>query len=116
MSVRIWSDILRERFRVEQQVREGEHAFSCADSDISYADKLAVLTEELGEVAREVNEHTDSTLQYARDPKLLRMPLHCERYFRQRLRAELVQVAQVAVAWIEAIDTVEESVEVLRAG
>lgn len=109
MSVRIWSDILRERIRVEQQVRDGKHAFSCSDPSVPYADKLAVLTEELGEVAREVVEHSVSVVQYARDPMLLQMPPHRVRYFRQRLRAELVQVAQVAVAWVEALDTAEES-------
>lgn len=104
MNVGIWSDILRERIRVEQQVREGKHAFSCADPAVSYADKLAVLTEEVGEIAREVVEHTLAVALYARDPHLLRMPPHREEYFRERLRAELVQVAQVAVACIEAID------------
>lgn len=44
---------------------------------------LAVLTEEVGEVARAL--------------------LDCESP--ERLRAELVQVAAVAVAWAEAIDT-----------
>lgn len=111
MSVRIWTDILRERILVEQQVRDGEHAFSCANPAVSYADKFGVLSEDVGEVAREVVEHTDSTLRYARDPQTLRMPPHRERYFRQRLRAELIQVAQVAVAWIEAIDA-REVVEV----
>ena len=111
MSVRIWSDILRERVRVEQQVRDGRHAFSCSDPGVPYADKMAVLTEEVGEIAHEVVEHTLTTAKYARDP-LLRMPPHRERYFRQRLRAELVQVAQVAVAWIEALDVDEGLVEV----
>lgn len=107
MSVRILSDVLRERLQVEQHVREGKHAFSCADPAVPYADKLAVLTEEVGEVAREVNEHTLTTIKYARAPQTM-MPPHRERHYCKRLREELIQVAQVAVAWIEALDAFEE--------
>ena len=92
---------------MEKQVAEGLHAFSCSDPSTPYADKLAILTEEAGEVAREVNEHTFTTTKYARDPQAM-MPPHRERHFRQRLREELIQVAQVAVAWVEALDAMEE--------
>lgn len=92
---------------MEQQVREGRYTFSCSDPGTYYADKLAVLTEEVGEVAREVNEHTLTAMKYARDPAR-QMPPHRERHYRKRLREELIQVAQVAVAWIEALDALEE--------
>ena len=49
---------------------------------------LAILTEEVGELAKEVNEH------YWRE----------QRDTLTKLRAELVQVAAVAVAWLECLD------------
>ena len=55
---------------------------------------LAILTEEVGESAEEV-----LALDWADgDPKAQRM------IRTNRLRAELIQVAAVAVAWVEAID------------
>jgi len=53
----------------------------CSSPAVDYTVKVAVLAEEVGEVARAVLdvEHTD------------------------RLRTELVQVAAVAVAWLEAL-------------
>jgi hypothetical protein len=52
----------------------------CSSSDVAEPVKVAVLLEEVGEVARAVLEG---------DP--------------QNLRAELVQVAAVAVAWLEGL-------------
>jgi len=49
---------------------------------------LAILTEEVGELAKEVNEH-----HWREQPNTL-----------TKLRAELVQVAAVAVAWLECLD------------
>lgn len=77
--------------QVERQRQERRHGIQAAAHPLSMSDaeRLAILTEELGEVAHEVNEcrlghHLESPDSY--------------------LRAELVQVAAVAVAWIEAID------------
>lgn len=74
---RIWRDILTERQRqdarhdggIERHAAEGDHLLA-----------LAVLTEEVGEVAQEVLGN------------------------RYGLRDELIQVAAVAVAWVQAID------------
>lgn len=52
----------------------------CASRDVEPIVKVAVLTEECGEVARAVLEHDDSNL-----------------------RTELIQVAAVAVAWLESM-------------
>lgn len=72
-----------ERARQEQLKAEGKFAATCAD-DIPAGAKLAVLVEEVGEVARAICE---------RDP--------------EAMREELVQVAAVAVAWVEALSRVE---------
>ncbi|TLM92970.1 MAG: hypothetical protein FDZ75_05765 [Actinobacteria bacterium] len=50
--------------------------------------KLTVLVEEVGEVAREI----------------LDGPTHSPDELRDRMHAELVQVAAVAVAWLEALE------------
>lgn len=50
---------------------------------------LSILLEEVGEVAKEVNELHEPGAQ-------------------QRLREELVQVAAVAVAWLECLDATRE--------
>lgn len=51
----------------------------------SWAFRMSVLTEEVGEVARAINEH---------DAK--------------NLREELIQVAAVAVRWIEHLEDIDE--------
>jgi NTP pyrophosphatase (non-canonical NTP hydrolase) len=53
-------------------------------------DWLPVLTEELGEVAKEICDHRHGKFD--------------RNEYKSRLRAELVQVAAMAVAWIEACD------------
>lgn len=54
--------------------------FSCADADIAMETKLPVLVEAVGEVGRAVAELDEINL-----------------------RAELVQVAAVALAWLESL-------------
>lgn len=76
-------DVGLERFRQEGLRVAGKFAHTCADATAMIdTERFAVLGEEFGEVAREVVEHGDD----------------------RELRKELVQVAAVAVAWIEAID------------
>lgn len=83
------SDIYRERQRQDTLKQQGKFRYTCADSPLSHAERLAVLAEEFGEVAHEVNEGINRPI----DNKLL--------------RTELIQVAAVCVAWIEAIDRSE---------
>jgi NTP pyrophosphatase (non-canonical NTP hydrolase) len=77
----IWAAILAERAR-QTAKWEGEHDWGhgdCSSDGVSAAVKAAVLAEECGEVAREA---LDGTLG---------------------LKDELIQVAAVAVAWLEAL-------------
>lgn len=73
-----------EAERVRQSIRwSPPHAWGqgdCSSSNVKSIVKVAVLTEEVGEVARAVLEHDE-----------------------EQLRAELIQVAAVAVAWLEAL-------------
>jgi hypothetical protein len=57
----------------------------CSDPKVSNASKLAVLVEEIGEVAKQINEGT--------------LPAAS----RAHLRKELIQTAAVAVAWAESL-------------
>lgn len=62
----------------------GEHPWGmgdCSSADVTDIVKVAVLTEETGEVARAVLDGTDIG----------------------QLRGELIQVAAVAVAWLESL-------------
>jgi hypothetical protein len=78
---RILADVLYERAR-----QETLHSPTCADPSMPNSERLEVLGEEFGEVCKALVEIRDSKAVEA------------------DLRAELVQVAAVAVAWLEAID------------
>jgi len=92
--------IAAERARQEELVRTGKLPFSCAEPMLEaggdHAVKLAILTEEIGEVAREVYER--SVFESPDDDP------------DAKLRTELVQVAAVAVAWLEALEPKVEAV------
>lgn len=78
----IWQAILDERGQQWQKWRE-PHDWGrgdCSSDDVVPIVKAAVLTEECGEVARAVLDLNEPAL-----------------------RAELVQVAAVAVAWLESL-------------
>jgi NTP pyrophosphatase (non-canonical NTP hydrolase) len=75
-----------ERSRQERLKASGKFAATCADALMSPAEKLAVLVEEVGEVARHLCD--------ARAPDGIDA---------QGLRDELTQVAAVAVAWLESL-------------
>ena len=74
--------ILSERLRQEKLMRAGKFPWTCATRNalVSKADKLSVLAEEFGEVARAINDD---------DPA--------------NLKEELVQVAACCLAWLEAL-------------
>jgi hypothetical protein len=93
-------DIVDERRRQEEigdrKREQGIDWRSCADPALDGGDwqRFAILGEEVGEVARAILEAGYS--QDGLDPVGDR-----------DLRAEIVQVAAVAVAWVEAIDARE---------
>ncbi len=84
-------NVKHERFEQERLKAEGRFEFTCADDGLSNAEKLAILTEEVGEVAQEVL--TQEGRRLARDTVGTK----------KALRKELTQVAAVAVAWIESL-------------
>ena len=73
--------IKQERDRQERLKRDGRFLFTCADDGMDDAERLAVLLEEVGEVARVLNDGEGA----------------------DRLREEVTQVAAVAAAWIESL-------------
>jgi NTP pyrophosphatase (non-canonical NTP hydrolase) len=81
------SEVNQERHRQEQLREEGRFAHTCAGDGLSNPEKLVVLAEEFGEVARAVLEHGK-----------LASDVHGN-----DLRKELCQVAAVAVAWMESL-------------
>lgn len=84
--------VSRERLRqeriCEEKQREGLAWHSCASPLLLDDDRLPILGEEFGEVCRELCEARAER----REPSAV------------KLRDELVQLAAVAVAWIEAVD------------
>jgi NTP pyrophosphatase (non-canonical NTP hydrolase) len=81
-----------ERVRQESLKKDGRFKWTCADAGLDEFQALAVLTEEVGEVARALME--SSKLTHDR-PALL------EDDHRVRIMEELVQVAAVALAFAE---------------
>lgn len=81
---RCHASILAERVRQDQKWGEQNHP------PIEW---LAILSEEVGELAKEVNEQ-----HWRERPDSL-----------MKLRAELVQVAAVAVAWLECLDRAKQA-------
>ena len=77
-----------ERRRQDGLVTAGKFRWTCAELGVDEGYKLAVLGEEYGEVCRVLCEAI--TARQAPDV--------------EHLREELVQVAAVAVAWLEALE------------
>ena len=73
-----------ERERQERLVLEGRFAYACGDIRASDEENVMVMSEELGEVAQELEEQRQRTLDI------------------EHLIEELVQVLAVAVGWREA--------------
>ena len=85
---RVLLDIEDERNHQELLKKAGRFTHTCADDGISDFERYAILAEETGEVARACLENAK-----------LSNDIHGA-----NLRKELVQVAAVAVAFIENID------------
>lgn len=89
MSMTIFGDIARERERQQKLKKSGQLPWTCADQKPSDGNKLSVMAKQVGDLATEVLVNEDD--------------------HRASVRAELVQVAAVAVAWIESIDRASET-------
>jgi hypothetical protein len=85
----ILDDVTAERARQDFLQERGVFPATLAQEGLSAADRLAVVAEEFGEVSREVAEAIASGVLNE-----------------THLRAELVQLAACAVAWVEYIDGV----------
>ena len=81
--------VLKERRRQEQLKKEGKFYFDCGEKAVSHIRKLAVLSEEFGEVAKLICD-LDSSVKPT--------------FTTEELRKELIQVAAVCVAWVESLD------------
>jgi NTP pyrophosphatase (non-canonical NTP hydrolase) len=97
-----YASIFGERARQEKLKSDGKFLWTCADKSVTHHEKLAVLAEEFGEVAREVVDYNIGVEKYIVEK--LEFPPHRKLYFLKRIREELIQVAAVCVAWCEAID------------
>lgn len=78
--------VANERVRQELKARDGGFAWTCSEPEIPNEARLAVLVEEVGEVARAVLGLNGAVTDGG------------------DLKNELVQVAAVVVAWLEALD------------
>lgn len=92
-------EVARERARQERLKAAGKFKLSCADAEMTDCEFVAVLGEEFGEVAHEINE----TIGRPEKRNLERL---------RKMHAECIQVAAVAVARAELyqseIDALEE--------
>ncbi len=100
----IFERVYTERQRQDELKASGKFLFTCADHTPSQAEKLAILTEETGECAREV---CDMVIDSAKEDRGI--PTQVTRKERlQKLRTELIQVMAVSLAWVESLDEVLE--------
>jgi hypothetical protein len=115
----LFYDILDERLRQEKLAEQGRFKFTAANPALLNTERLPMLIEEIGEVARQVQQQPDSGLMpvtyagnfdtYAasggRSGKAMAMALEDDAGTVHGLRKELVQTAAICVAWIEALDS-----------
>jgi NTP pyrophosphatase (non-canonical NTP hydrolase) len=85
---RVYVDIAEERRRAH--LKHAPHGGSVEDKPFDEERWLPILVEEVGEAAKEINEFS--------------LGVTSDKRYQQLLRYELVQVAAMTCAWIEAID------------
>lgn len=106
MSFREYSDdmvdildmVASERGRQEKLKGEGRFAYTCADDQMTHAEAMTVLSEEVGEVAHEVNEGIGPNRSVDK----------------RRLLKELIETAAVAVSWAEKVKREIETPEAIH--
>lgn len=87
----VFERISRERLRQRALMRAGKISFACESPIVGDDRKLRVLVEEVGEVAQAL-DHLERATARGRV------------FAREDLQTELVQVAAVACAWLEALE------------
>ena len=102
----VFARIANERSRQRELFHAGKITFDCASPLPDANRKLRVLVEEVGEVAQEMDR-----LENLRDGRAA-----C--FAREDLQEELVQVAAVAVAWLESLEAKPDMLksEMLKGG
>lgn len=94
---RIWLERLRQR----DHFHSGRHNFSVASPVVSNDRKLRVITEELGEVAQEIDKLEAITKGRTESDAAFRQRLGQRR---GKLQDELTQLVAVGVAWLESME------------
>lgn len=102
----VYDDVQAERVRQDRLCKEGKFPWTCATPNavVSPSAKLAVLAEEFGEVAKEVNEGIVELELAAYAAEDLEHPPHRKRYRVRFLREELIQGAAVAAWWAQSLE------------
>ena len=91
----VFERIAQERVRQQELLRTGKITFTCSSPIVDDNRKLRVLAEEVGEVAEAI-DHLEQL--NPKSPAAKKQLAH--------LQTELVQVAAVAVAWLESIEAI----------
>jgi len=107
-AIHILNEIGDERQRQEKLRREGKFLWTCAEPHKDNSQKLAVLAEEFGEIAKEVTEQIIELDKYRKE--MLNHPKHRKLARIAALRKELIQVAAVCTAWVEGLDVEEAAI------
>lgn len=106
-------EVNAERARQETLKETGKFVFTCAGKGLSEAEKLAVLSEEVGEVSKEVVElviELSKLMKYRMTNEARSTAIEAAiKAYTAKARNELIQVAAVAVAWIEALSDNQEN-------
>lgn len=89
----VFERIANERIRQRELLMNVKHLFTCDSQCADVNRKLRVLVEEVGEVAEAID-----SLEFSNPPRRVRM-------LQAHLQDELIQVAAVAVAWLESFET-----------
>ena len=94
-----------ERKRQETLKVEGRFTHTCADSGISDFNRFTILAEEVGEVARVINERAISELRGVLNPDNVgHLAFKNTEAYKTQLLEEIVQCAALCAAWLERFD------------
>lgn len=99
----IFTLIANERSRQNELKAAGRFAYTCADNELSDADRDTILTEEVGEVSDEALSLLLSKCKGRVSHEVNEGIGPGRTVNREALRKELIQVAAVVVAWLENI-------------